>query len=123
MYKTVEKVAERHFFEFFHPVLAPMARSAPNARCENLWVFIRSDARVVRAGLNIRGCGPLSTPGFFDRLKAAIIRRFFYCIRKPPAVLVVLKSFSYAQKKVCSFGKIAKVCQPRKETKGEIKSG
>ena len=21
------------------------------------------------AGLNIRGCGPLSTPGFFDRLK------------------------------------------------------
>ena len=67
--ESVEKVAERHFFEFFHPVLAPMARSAPNARCENLWVFIRSDAHVVRAGLNIRGCGPLSTPGFFDRLK------------------------------------------------------
>ena len=50
---------------------------------KNLWVFIRSDAHppgglllplrgnspcVVRAGLNIRGCGPLSTPGFFDRL-------------------------------------------------------
>jgi len=29
--ETVEKVAERHFFEFFHPVLAPMARPAPNA--------------------------------------------------------------------------------------------
>ena len=24
---------------------------------------------VVRAGLNIRGCGPLSTLGFFDRLR------------------------------------------------------
>ena len=29
--ETVEKVAESHFFEFFHPVLAPMARPAPNA--------------------------------------------------------------------------------------------
>ena len=72
------------FSSFFHPVLAPMARSAPNAKYENLWVFIRSDAHppgglllplrgnspcVVRAGLNIRGCGPLSTLGFFDRLK------------------------------------------------------
>ena len=56
------------FSSFFHPVLAPMARSAPNAKYENLWVFIRSDAHVVRAGLNIRGCGPLSTLGFFDRL-------------------------------------------------------
>ena len=57
------------FSRFFHPVLAPMARSAPNAKYENLWVFIRSDAHVVRAGLNIRGCGPLSTLGFFDRLE------------------------------------------------------
>ena len=83
-FEAVEKVAKRHFFEFFHPVLAPMARSAPNAKYENLWVFIRSDAHppgglllplrgnspcVVRAGLNIRGCGPLSTLGFFDTLK------------------------------------------------------
>ncbi len=29
--ETVEKVAERHFFEFFHPVLALLARPAPNA--------------------------------------------------------------------------------------------
>jgi len=69
--KAIEKVAERHFFEFSHSVLAPMARSAPHAGNENLWVFIRSDARVVRAGLNIRGCGPLSTPGFFGRLRKA----------------------------------------------------
>ena len=45
------------------------SRAAKPAKYENLWVFIRSDAHVVRAGLNIRGCGPLSTPGFFDRLK------------------------------------------------------
>ena len=68
------------FSSFFHPVLAPMARSAPNAKNENLWVFIRSDAHVVRAGLNIRGCGPLSTPGFFDRLSA--VSRFSF-VRSP----------------------------------------
>ena len=45
------------------------SRAAKPAKHENLWVFIRSDAHVVRAGLHIRGCGPLSTPGFFDRLK------------------------------------------------------
>ena len=46
-------------------------RAAKSAKYENLWVFIRSDAHVVRAGLNIRGCRPLSTLGFFDRLSAA----------------------------------------------------
>ena len=47
------------------------SRAAKSAKYENLWVFIRSDAHVVRAGLNIRGCGPLSTLGFFDRLRTA----------------------------------------------------
>ena len=46
------------------------SRAAKVAKYESLWAFIRSDAHVVRAGLNIRGCGPLSTPGFFDTLKA-----------------------------------------------------
>ena len=32
--------------------------------CENLWAFIRSDAHAVRAGINIRGSRPLTTPGF-----------------------------------------------------------
>ena len=45
------------------------SRAAKSAKYENLWVFIRSDAHVVRAGLNIRGCGPLSTPRFFDSLE------------------------------------------------------
>ncbi len=48
------------------------SRAAKPAKYENLWVFIRSDAHVVRAGLNISGCGPLSTPGFFDRLKGRL---------------------------------------------------
>ena len=47
------------------------SRAAKPAKYENLWVFIRSDAHVVRAGLNIRGCGPLSTQGFFDTLSPA----------------------------------------------------
>ena len=45
------------------------SRAAKPATYENLWGFIRSDAHVVRAGWNIRGCGPLSTPGFFDILR------------------------------------------------------
>ena len=53
------------------------SRAAKSAKYENLWVFIRSDAHVVRAGLNIRGCGPLSTLGFFDRLKAPALRGLF----------------------------------------------
>ena len=44
------------------------SRAAKPATYENLSVFIRSDAHVVRAGWNIRRCGPLSTPGFFDNL-------------------------------------------------------
>ena len=32
--------------------------------CENLWVFIRSDAHAVIAGINIRGSRPLTAPGF-----------------------------------------------------------
>ena len=48
------------------------SRAAKPAKYENLWVFIRSDAHVARAGLNIRGCGPLSTPGFFDRLRSPV---------------------------------------------------
>ena len=45
------------------------SRAAKSAKYENLWVFIRSDAHVVRAGLNIRGCDPLSTLGLFDKLR------------------------------------------------------
>ena len=53
------------------------SRAAKSAKYENLWVFIRSDAHVVRAGLNIRGCGPLSTLGFFDSLKKSPAGLFF----------------------------------------------
>ena len=38
------------------------SRAAKPAKYENLWVFIRSDAHVVRAGLNIRGLRPLINP-------------------------------------------------------------
>ena len=56
------------------------SRAAKPAKCENLWVFIRSDAHVVRAGLNIRGCGPLSTPWFFDSLKTVVWPSFLYVV-------------------------------------------
>ena len=41
------------------------SRAAKSAKYENLWVFIRSDAHVVRAGLKIRGLRPLINPGVF----------------------------------------------------------
>ena len=67
---SVEKVAYCHFFEFF-PCFASRIRSRAlnHAKYENLWVFIRFDAHVVKAGINLRGCGPLTTPGLFDKLK------------------------------------------------------
>ena len=58
------------------------SRAAKPAKYENLWVFIRSDAHVVRAGWNIRGCGPLSTLGFFDTLKASR-KGCFLAVGKP----------------------------------------
>ena len=70
------------------------SRAAKPATYETLRVFLRSDAHppgdlllplrgnspcVDRAGWNIRGCGPLSTPGFFDNLKWE--GHFFRCSR------------------------------------------
>ena len=68
------------------------SRAAKPAKYENLWVFIRSDAHVVRAGLNIRGCGPLSTPGFFDRLSTLNFQSaVFYVL-----FFLEVKVFNYA---------------------------
>ena len=67
--QSVKKVADATFLSFTGFASRIRSRAAKPAKYENLWVFIRSDAHVVRAGLNIRGCDPLSTPGFFDRLK------------------------------------------------------
>ena len=38
-------------------------------KSENPRNFLRSEAHALRAGWNIRGCGPLSIPVFFDRRK------------------------------------------------------
>ena len=42
--------------------LAFRSRAAKPAKKENLRVFIRFDAHVVNAGINLRGCGPYATP-------------------------------------------------------------
>ena len=60
---SVEKVAYCHFFEFFSCFASRIrSRAAKPAKYENLRVFIRLDAHVVKAGINLRGCGPLTTP-------------------------------------------------------------
>ena len=48
-----------------------------NPQSTKTFGFIRSDAHVARAGLNIRGCGPLSTPWFFDKVKERHKNRSF----------------------------------------------
>ncbi len=66
---TVEKVAFSHFFEFLRvsPLAFALGRRNPQRRKPR--VFIRFDAHVVKAGINLRGCGPLTTPGLLDKLK------------------------------------------------------
>ena len=70
------------------------SRAAKSAKYENLWVFIRSDAHVVRAGLNIRGCGPLSTPGFFDTLERSL--------RSALCVYVFYQTLKFTEVSPCS---------------------
>ena len=68
------------------------SRAAKSAKYENLWVFIRSDAHppgglllplrgnspcVVKAGINLRGCGPLTTPWVFLQAKKWLSATFF----------------------------------------------
>jgi len=73
------------------------SRAAKPAKNENLWVFIRSDAHVVRAGLNIRGCGPLSTPGVIDRLKL-FKQPFIYNSRQAFLFSLLLSAFLFSRK-------------------------
>ena len=37
--------------------------------------FIRFDVHAAEAGLNLRGCGPLTTPGFVDGLTVSPVMR------------------------------------------------
>ena len=62
------KAAERHIFEFCGFCLSHPLPGGKTRKVRKPPGFIRSDALVVRAGWNIRGCSPLSTPGFLDKL-------------------------------------------------------
>ena len=59
---SVEKVAVRHFFENYGVCLSHMLRAANPEKYENLWVFIRFDAPVVKAGIKLKGLPPLNNP-------------------------------------------------------------
>ena len=53
---SIEKAAYCHFFEFLSCFASRIrSRAAKPAKYENLWVFIRFDAHVVKAGINLRG--------------------------------------------------------------------
>ena len=64
LFRVSKKWLNATFLSFTGFASRSRSRAAKPAKYENLWGFIRSDVHAVRAGLNIRGCGPLSTPGF-----------------------------------------------------------
>ena len=68
--RALSRKRQSRLCEVFRPLLAPSARPAAGAGYEKPSVFIRSDVHAVRAGMNIRGCAPLSTPGGERRLRA-----------------------------------------------------
>ena len=67
---SVKKVAECHFFEFFS--FGACAYGAASTECRESLAAQALFADLTHLSPNpnkaIRGCGPLSTPGFFDRL-------------------------------------------------------
>ena len=72
-------MAFSHFSESFSGFASRIrSRAAKPAKYENLWVFIRFDAHVVNAGINLRGCGPLTTPWVFLQAKKWLSATFFY---------------------------------------------
>jgi hypothetical protein len=82
------------------------SRAAKSAKYENLWVFIRSDAHVVKAGIKIRGCGPLSTPNIYAKRKIyrfpldfSAISIFFYCFPLGFSFLFASLLFSFLLKR------------------------
>ena len=69
--ESVEKVAECHFFEFFSS--GACAYGAARTECRESLATQAPFADLPHMSPNpnkaIRDCGPLTTPGFFDRLK------------------------------------------------------
>ena len=69
-------------------------------------VFIRFDAHVVKAGIKIRGCGPLSTPNIYAKRKIyrfpldfSAISIFFYCFPLGFSFLFASLLFSFLLKR------------------------
>ena len=68
-------------------------------------VFIRFDAHVVKAGIKIRGCGPLSTPNIYAKRKIYrfpldffAISIFFYCFPWAFLFSLLLSAFLFVRK-------------------------
>ena len=90
--EPIEKVAECHFFDFFHPALAPMARPAPNAGKALLRKRFLRICRTPPRGPSLaptgqftlcrqsrikhKGLRPLINPGVFGRLILPLFRLY-----------------------------------------------
>ena len=66
--ESVEKVAECHFFEFFSSGACAYGAASTECRESLAAQALFADLPHMSPNPNkaIRGCGPLSTPGFFD---------------------------------------------------------
>ena len=78
--ESVEKVAECHFFEFFSSGACAYGAASTECRESLAAQALFADLPHMSPNPNkaIRGCGPLSTPGFFDSLKQSSLGDCFY---------------------------------------------
>ena len=96
--KAFEKVVKNHFFEFFSSGACAYGAASTECRESLAAQALFADLphtpqgalscpcgaiHLVSPNPNkaIRGCGPLSTPGFFDRLGAAYVRSYLYFVK------------------------------------------
>ena len=75
LFEAVEKVAKRHFFEFFSSGACAYGAASTECRESLAAQALFADLPHMSPNPNkaIRGCGPLSTLGFFDRLKGGLL--------------------------------------------------
>ncbi|MFR1264698.1 MAG: hypothetical protein ACLSES_04020, partial [Christensenellales bacterium] len=62
---------------FFGFCLSHSFPGGKTRRVQKPSVFIRFDVHAVKAGINLRGCGPLTTLWFFDKVKERFMPLFF----------------------------------------------
>ena len=78
IFYVVSVKRQARFTELFSSCACAFGACSTGCGVRKPAVFIRFDAHVVKAGMNIRGCAPLSTPG--GRLRRAAAFHFLFSL-------------------------------------------